>query len=135
MKLQSSLVKLLLILLFPLITWARSSPDTSSQSNGIAKSEWLEQVRNAVSVPVCKSFMEDDSIGAQMKSRHINYDQCIAAMPAVTSTCIQKYDASIPATLSDDDADKWGKVIGGCIGKEFATGYLYANPNDKSVSR
>ncbi len=135
MKFNSIIVKIVLIMLLPINSWARSSPDTTSQTTGMAKNEWLQQVRNEVSVPVCKSFVEDDSIGAQMKTRHINYDQCVAAMPAVTDKCIKTHDASIPPTLNDDAADKWGKIIGGCIGKEFASSYLYSEPNDKPVLR
>lgn len=98
---------------------------------GTAKNVWIEQVKMAVSVPVCKSFTEDESIATQMKARNINYDRCIALMPTITDKCIKKYEASLPEILNDESAEKWGRIIGECIGNNFAMGYLHSGTNEK----
>ena len=102
---------------------------------GTAKNVWIEQVKMAVSIPVCKSFIEDSTIGMQMKARNINYDKCVSLMPAVTDTCLQKFEPSLPETLNDESAEKWGRFIGECIGNNFAMRYLYSDANEKSAVR
>jgi hypothetical protein len=98
---------------------------------GTPKATWLEQVKAGVSVPVCKSFVEDESISTQMTVRDINYERCLTLLPTITDKCLQKYDASIPAVLDDDLAEKWGRTIGECIGNDFAVTYLYSDNNIK----
>lgn len=115
------------ILLFPVFLFASPVGATS----GTPKETWLEQVKAGVSVPVCKSFVEDESIAAQMTARDINYDKCLTLLPSITNKCLQKYDASIPATLDDPLAEKWGRTIGECIGNDFAVTYLYSDNHIK----
>ena len=98
----------------------------SDNSEALPKASWLEQVRDAASVPICKSFMEDESIAAQMKLQHISYDNCVSLIPGIAVKCEKKYDANIPMTIDDTNAEKWGRVIGECIGNEFALGHLYS---------
>lgn len=125
MKFKSCIIGLGISLL-PIVVSA-AVPDLT----GMAKNVWIEQVKMAVSVPVCKSFVEDEAIATQMKTRNINYDKCLSLMPAVTDKCIKKFDSSLPATLNDESAEKWGRVIGECIGNNFAMGYLYSDTNEK----
>jgi len=120
----------LVMLWFTAAVWATSSPEDKTDT---PKIRWLEEVKMAVPVPVCKSFVEDDAIGTQMKEKHISYDQCVSLIPEVTNKCIKKYDAAMPAMISDESADKWGKAIGECIGNEFAMTYLYAEAITKPI--
>ena len=98
----------------------------AAETTETVKNVWIAQVKLAVSEPVCKSFVEDEAIATQMKARNINYDKCISLMPAITDKCIQKFEPSLPPTLNDDSAEKWGRVIGECIGNNFAMSYLYS---------
>lgn len=125
MKMKSCIIGVGMSLL-PIVVLA-AVPDLT----GTAKNVWIEQVKMAVSVPVCKSFTEDESIAVQMKARNINYDRCLALMPAITDKCIQKYEANLPETLNDESAEKWGRIIGECIGNNFAMGYLHSGTNEK----
>ena len=109
------------VVLLPLF----SLPASSDSTTDLSKADWLEQVRMAASVPICKSFVEDESIAAQMKVRQISYEHCVSLIPDIAQKCEKKYDASLPATINDDSAEKWGRVIGECIGHEFAMSYLY----------
>jgi len=124
MKMKSCIIGVSMLL--PAVAGA-AVPDLG----GISKNDWISQVKTAVSVPVCKSFTEDQSIAAQMKARDINYDKCLALMPAITDKCIQKFDAGLPETLNDESAEKWGRIIGECIGNNFAMGYLHSDMNKK----
>ncbi len=106
-----------------------AAPDTI----GTAKTIWIQQVKMAVSVPVCKSFVSDEAIASQMNIRNINYDKCISLMPAITDQCLKKYDASLPPTINDESAEKWGRLIGECIGNNFAMSYLYSDADAKPI--
>ncbi len=103
----------------------------AADSTETAKNVWIAQVKLAVSEPVCKSFIEDEAIATQMKARNINYDKCISLMPAITDKCIQKFEPSLPPSLNDESAEKWGRVIGECIGNNFAMSYLYSDMKEK----
>lgn len=98
----------------------------SDSASDLPKAVWLQQVRDAVAVPICKSFMDDESIVAQMKLQHISYDHCVSLIPGIAVKCEKKYDANIPPTIDDVNAEKWGRVIGECIGNDFAIGHLYS---------
>ena len=79
----------------------------------IMKDVWLEQVKLSAAVPLCKSFIEDEAIAEQMK------------VPSIAEACGKKYDAEMPLDINEEGAEKWGKLIGECIGSDFATNYLY----------
>ncbi len=109
------------ILLLPILALALPQGNEGE----ITKNDWLSQVRAGVSVPVCKSFIEDEAIAAQMKTRDISYDKCLLLMPAITEGCIKQYDEKLPVTIDDITAEKWGKLLGECIGNNFAKQHLY----------
>ncbi len=113
------------IFLFTLLSQAAP---TVTSAEEISRAVWLEQVRGAASVPICKSFIEDESISAQMKSKNMSYENCVSLIPAIAEKCEKKFETSIPATINDENADKWGKLIGECIGNDFAMSYLYPDP-------
>lgn len=108
------------IMLLPVLSLADAPIRTAEMSRDV----WLERVRTAVSVPVCKGFTEDASIAEQMKAHHVSYANCIKLIPAVADKCIKKYYASLPTTINDESAEKWGQAIGECIGNDFAMNYL-----------
>ena len=99
----------------------------------ISKNDWIKQVKEQVSVPVCKSFIEDEAIAAQMTARDMSYDKCLSLMPAVTEGCVKEYDARLPTSIDDISAEKWGKLLGECIGNRFAKQYLYTDSINKAL--
>lgn len=118
---------------------ASSEPVTSTVTpveavptvNEISKDSWLEQVRLSAAVPICKSFVEDEAIAAQMKTNSISYEKCVSLIPGIAEKCEKKYDAGMPLSINDEGAEKWGKLIGECIGNDFATNYLYVETKEK----
>lgn len=92
---------------------------------GVSKEEWLAQVKAEASVPICKSFTEDEVISVQMKAHQVSYDSCLTLIPGIAEQCGKKYEALLPATLDGDLSDQWGRTVGECIGNDFAMRYLY----------
>lgn len=95
----------------------------------LPKDIWLEQVKQAVPEPICKSFLDDASIAAQMSANHISYDQCLKQIPTLASKCEQKYYNSLPASITQENAEKWGQLLGECIGNDYAMHYLSVDQN------
>lgn len=110
-------------------TTTESVAPTTDKPAEITKELWLEQVRLLAAVPICKSFVEDEAIAAQMKEHTISYEKCVSLIPGIAEKCEKKYDADMPLTINDESAEKWGKLIGECIGNDFATSYLYSIKN------
>ncbi len=111
------------VLLLPLVAFA----ETPEKSTEMTRDAWLEAVKMGVSEPVCKSFMSDESIASQMSTRHISYDKCVSLMPTIAERCEKKYFSELPMIINDQNAEKWGRTLGECIGNEFALGYLSAD--------
>lgn len=109
------------LLFLPVFSFAADS------SADLSKEVWLEELRESAPVPICKSFIEDASIIAQMKARNITYEKCVSLIPGITLKCEKKYSANLPSTINDEHAEKWGRVIGECIGNDFAMSYLYSD--------
>lgn len=95
-----------------------------SNKTEMSRDEWLQLVKTSVSVPVCKSFMEDESISAQMKVKHISYDNCLSNVPPIATQCEKQFFANLPMVINDQNAEKWGRLMGECIGNTFAVQYL-----------
>jgi len=91
----------------------------------MSKSTWFEQIKITAPSLICKSFIEDTDIALQMKNNNITYDNCLTLVPVISEKCVKQYKANLPMTITDEIADKWGKVIGECIGTNFAMQYLY----------
>lgn len=108
------------VLLVPCLTWAE---DIGSKTE-MSRDEWLQLVKTSVSVPVCKSFMQDESISAQMKVKHISYDNCLSNVPPIATQCEKQFFADLPMVINDQNAEKWGRLMGECIGNTFAVQYL-----------
>jgi hypothetical protein len=90
----------------------------------MSKDVWLEEVRKVVSDPVCKSFMADEIIAEQMKMRSISFETCMSLVPKISENCEKQYYSSLPTTITDMNAEKWGQILGECIGIHFAMSYL-----------
>lgn len=108
-----------------------SVPDSNSD---MSRDAWLEAVRVGVAGPVCKSFMGDGTIAMELKARHIDYNKCVLLMPAITDKCEKKYMSSLPMVINDQNAEKWGQLLGECIGNDFAISYLSEDENALSSS-
>ena len=90
----------------------------------ISKDAWLGQVKAEASVPICKSFIEDDVISVQMKEHHLSYATCLTLIPPIAEKCGKKYETSLPLSIDAENSDKWGRTMGECIGNDFALSYL-----------
>ena len=117
------------ILLLPILSIA--TPPVSSSE--MPRDVWLEHVRKAVPEPVCKSFLEDESIASQMTARNISYDNCVSLVPAIADKCEKKIYSGLPATINDQNAEHWGQLIGECIGNDFAMHYLYSDTSSEEA--
>lgn len=122
--LQRGLV--LVLFMLPVMAWSSEAPKQE-----MSKDEWLKQIKAVVSRPICKGFMEDESIAARFKELNMTFDQCVEKIPPITDKCQKKYYDKLPEKLNKTNAAKWGRLIGECIGADFAINYLY-NENDSS---
>lgn len=91
---------------------------------GLAKDTWLKALKDVAGPAICKSFTENDSLKKQLMAANINYDKCLTLIPASYDKCQAKLYDSIPATVDESNAQKWGNSIGECIGGDFAVKYL-----------
>jgi hypothetical protein len=127
-------------LLFPALSFAatetgttapaESTPSTSSATTQhavtqVPKDEWLKKIKEVVSEPICKGFMEDASISTRLKEQNISLEKCVTLIPPIAEKCEKKYYDSVPAMITEENAGKWGRMIGECIGADFAVNYLY----------
>lgn len=110
------------IIALPLVTFAA---DPAPDAKEMSKDAWLAQIKQLVPNLVCKSFVSDDSINTQLKAHNIDYDKCVALIPALEEKCQTKYYDSLPATINQETAAKWGRTIGECIGGNFVVNHLY----------
>ena len=118
------------LLVVGLLLLVNMSYATEDDDKGqMPKDIWLGQVKQAVPEPICKSFLDDESIAAQMAANHISYEQCLKQIPTLASKCEQKYYDSLPASITHENAEKWGQLLGECIGNDYATHYLYVDQN------
>ena len=127
--------KLYLIGIGLLLSSTLSLAKASDNAAEMPKDMWLELVKKAVSEPVCKSFIEDESIAAQMTARNISYESCVLLVPGVAENCEKKYYNSLPNTINDNNAEKWGQVIGECIGNDFSVNYLSSDPSTTDTTK
>ena len=104
-------------------TSSTSSP-SSSTSEPLTKDAWLSSIKLAVPPLICKGFLQDEGLGKQLKKQNIDYDKCVSLIPASIDKCQTELYSSMPATINQVDADKWGNTLGECIGKDFAVKYL-----------
>lgn len=114
---------------------AGSSPGASNRAvTQVPKDEWLKKIKEVVSQPICKGFTDDASISARLKEQKISYDKCVTLIPPISDKCIKKHYDSIPAMITEENAGKWGRMIGECIGADFAVNYLYPGSGDSSAN-
>ena len=110
-----------------------NSDGQSSPASKISKNEWLTQVKKIVPEPICKGFIEDPQISERFKKVNMNYERCLKEIPALTDTCINKYQNQIPDEINQQVASKWGHQLGQCIGNSFANKYLTLDEDQQSA--
>lgn len=108
------------LLFVPCLGWSEDQATKTEMS----RDEWLALVKTSVSAPVCKSFTQDESISAQMKLKHIDYDRCLTLIPPIATQCEKHFFKDLPMVINDQNAQKWGRLMGECIGNTFAVQYL-----------
>lgn len=97
---------------------------SASEPATLTRDVWLGKLKAVVPDLICKGFLGDESLGKQLAKLNINYDKCVTLIPASMDKCVSEYYTSIPATIDDESAGKWGHSIGECIGKDFAIKYM-----------
>jgi hypothetical protein len=104
-----------------------TAPETESKdssSTDMSKKTWLDTVVPMLPSLICKGFMDDADLKQRLDAIKMNYDQCVTAIPASVDKCRTQLYSSIPDKITNTDAATWGKTLGECIGKDFATKYL-----------
>ncbi len=96
----------------------------NNNSSNMTKTQWLNTIVPMLPSLICKGFMGDNDLKQRLIKINMNYDQCVAAIPASVSHCQSQLSASIPDTIDNQAASIWGKSLGECIGKDFAMKYL-----------
>lgn len=102
-------------LLFSVSMPVSAAPETMS------KDDWLAQLRMIIPKLMCTSFTKSEMINKQLEKFHISQENCVALIPANMEKCFKQYYSSIPPTINNEIADKWGSTLGECIGTDFAT--------------
>lgn len=96
----------------------------STKNVTVARDVWLKQLKRIAPTIICHGFTHDNDVNKKLIKAKINYEQCLALIPAVFDTCQGKYYSMIPAVLKNDIIAQWGGVLGNCIGVEFAEKYF-----------
>lgn len=100
----------------------------SEASKAQSKDEWLSQLRTVVPGMVCKNFTQNEEVNKKLKAANIDYDKCVSLIPTSFDKCKEKYYSDLPATINQENAGKWGKNIGECIGADFANNHFGSAP-------
>ncbi|MDR3441908.1 MAG: hypothetical protein P4L65_02710 [Legionella sp.] len=101
-----------------------ATSNAADSSKNMNKKEWLSAIIPMLPSLICKGFMGDPDLKQRLDTIKMSYDQCVSAIPESVSKCETQLSPQIPETISNEDAGTWGKSIGECIGKDFATKYL-----------
>lgn len=101
-----------------------ATSNAADASKNMNKKEWLSAIIPMLPGLICKGFMGDPDLKQRLDTIKMSYDQCVSAIPESVSKCEAQLSPQIPETISNEDAGTWGKAIGECIGKDFATKYL-----------
>ena len=95
------------------------APSTVTGMN-LNKEQWLDKLKDVAPVMLCKSFTENEDVNKLMLASKINYDKCLTLVPTSFDKCRTQYSLTIPSTIDDVSAAKWGSTLGNCIGADFA---------------
>lgn len=98
----------------------------------MSKDEWLGKLKGVVPSLICKSFLDNNELAKQLKSVNIDYDKCVTLIPGSFDMCQAKYYSDLPSIINQDNASKWGRTIGECIGEDFAKKYLMSGSSTSS---
>ena len=105
-----------------------SASTQAAATDEMGKDDWLAQVKTIIPAMICKGFNQNENINKQMMARDIDFNKCVTLIPASFDKCQKQYYAEIPAKINTN-AEKWGKVLGECIGGDFAVNHLIAGPS------
>lgn len=109
------------LLVCPLL--ASAAPNNKVE---MSKDEWLGKIKKIVPEPICKGFMEDETIAKRLKNRNIDLKKCMELIPDITDKCQKKFYDRLPDTITQENVSKWGHSIGECIGAEFVIQYVFS---------
>ncbi|KGP63920.1 hypothetical protein EP47_07245 [Legionella norrlandica] len=106
--------------LFPLI----SNAEETSSPNEMSKDNWLNSMTPLLPDLICKGFIQDADLKKRFDEIKMTYEQCVTLIPESTKKCQDELYASMPDTINNETASKWGRALGECIGKDFAEKHL-----------
>lgn len=106
-------------------TTTTTTPSTETKaSTDMPKDSWLSQMSPLLPDVVCKGFLGDADLKKRFDDLKITYEKCITLIPDISTKCQKEIYPNVPATINDENASKWGRTLGECIGKNFAEQYL-----------
>ncbi|TAL64049.1 MAG: hypothetical protein EPN84_04010 [Legionella sp.] len=106
-------------------TTTTTTPSTDTKaSTDMPKDAWLSQMSPLLPDVVCKGFLGDADLKKRFDDLKISYEKCITLIPDISTKCQKEIYPNVPATINDENASKWGRTLGECIGKNFAEQYL-----------
>lgn len=100
------------------------NPATQNAPTSMTKDAWLNQMMPLLPSLICKGFVQDKGLKQRFDEMKITYDQCVGYVPDIATHCKEQYYSQLPAMIDDEKAGTWGRVLGECIGKDFATKFL-----------
>ena len=115
------------LLVFPLL-----APAATNNKVEMSKDEWLGKIKEIVPEPICKGFMQDETIAKRLKKRNIDLKKCMALIPGITEKCQKKFYDRLPDTITQENVSKWGHSIGECIGAEFVINYVFSDTDSQN---
>ncbi|KTD21927.1 hypothetical protein [Legionella londiniensis] len=125
-KIKLSKIMGLVLVVFPLLATAATNAKME-----MSKDEWLSKIKEIVPEPICKGFMQDETIASRLKARNIDLQKCIELIPGIADKCSKKFYDRLPATITQENVSKWGHSIGECIGAEFVINYVFSDTEEK----
>lgn len=103
----------------------------STEDVTITRDAWLNRLKGIAPEMVCHGFTHNKDVNEKLVKAKINFEQCVAFIPAIFEGCRVKYYSVIPAVLKNDSIAQWGSVLGNCIGADFATAhFIPKNPSN-----
>jgi hypothetical protein len=106
----------------------------SSSANELTKDDWLGKLKQIAPTVICKGFFDEASLKKRMDELKMDNEKCLSLIPASFDKCQTQYYSSLPDTINQQTASKWGHTIGECIGTDFATKHLVSTEQPATSS-
>lgn len=103
---------------------AESLKKSSNLSAELSKEEWLKSVIPMIPNMICKEIEKEESLKKRLSEINMTAEKCLNVIPDSISKCQKELYESIPDKINADTAAIWGKSLGVCIGKDFASKYF-----------